>query len=239
MVMMIVWRTSVQQINGRDMAHFFVNIHLMYGVAVVVVGNLRMRSFAAALLASLRQDLADPELSPERVLEYRFTWTRLCRLSSGLIVCPVTMLLITGMLVLVIIVHSYESVERLTVGDLKLAVVIAYVGAPFAGMLFMICEIPHRTADEIREPFMNVLQQHLSPYRYKDDKSYRELHRFLEIVWWNSPVTAIRGYFDLRRSSFKTVVAVAVTYVIVILQFYLSLTSTEGDRNNGTLNTYA
>lgn len=32
-----------------------------------------------------------------------------------------------------------------------------------------------------------------------------QLHQFLEIVWWNSPITTVFNCFELKRATFKTV----------------------------------
>ncbi|XP_026284699.1 uncharacterized protein LOC113210770 isoform X1 [Frankliniella occidentalis] len=256
--MYLTWALVVETKKNvsEGLPHVFVNFLLSFAVAVPTICCLRLRTFASGLLSALRQDLANPDLTPERVLKYRRTWTHLTNLSSGFIVTPVSMLLVTVLLVILSTLHSYETVERLTAGEAQVGCMIWLIGVPFLFLLFVLCEIPHRSADVIRRRFMNVLQ--MSYCRYRDDRSYHELHRFLEIIWWNSPVMTISGYFELQRSSFKAVcaydpnqvkthclvlihscsfqiVTVIVTYVIVILQFHLSINnSAELTRWNGT-----
>ncbi|XP_052122167.1 uncharacterized protein LOC113210770 isoform X2 [Frankliniella occidentalis] len=233
--MYLTWALVVETKKNvsEGLPHVFVNFLLSFAVAVPTICCLRLRTFASGLLSALRQDLANPDLTPERVLKYRRTWTHLTNLSSGFIVTPVSMLLVTVLLVILSTLHSYETVERLTAGEAQVGCMIWLIGVPFLFLLFVLCEIPHRSADVIRRRFMNVLQ--MSYCRYRDDRSYHELHRFLEIIWWNSPVMTISGYFELQRSSFKAIVTVIVTYVIVILQFHLSINnSAELTRWNGT-----
>ncbi|XP_034248417.1 uncharacterized protein LOC117649612 isoform X2 [Thrips palmi] len=202
-------------------AHMYINCLLVLGVAVPALCCRRVQVAANSLANTLRREPHRGQLTPQRATAYRGAWLNLAKLNAQLIATPVSTLLLGGVLVFMVVLHMYEGIEKTSTNNSQVGLAQTMAGWLHLVLLFVLCEIPHRSSGAVREQFIDVLQK---PYAHVcDPRTCEELHRFLEVVWWSTSTTTILNTFELKRSTFKTVMAVSFTYAMVMFQFHVSM----------------
>ncbi|XP_034235036.1 gustatory and odorant receptor 63a-like [Thrips palmi] len=203
--------------------HVYINGLLVFGVAIPTLCCLRVAKFANNLAQALRWELVRGQVTPQRAVAYRDAWMRLSNLNGRLVATPISLSFVVAMIVFLVTLHLYESLEKLTSNQAQSGITEACLGLPYLLLLFLLCDIPHRSTEAVRQRFLDVLQM---PHTHLvDPLTHEQLHQFLEIVWWNTSSTGIGNYFELKRASFNAIIAVAFTYSMVMLQFHLSINS--------------
>ncbi|XP_022904370.1 gustatory and odorant receptor 24 [Onthophagus taurus] len=165
-----------------------------------------------------------------RVAEYRSLWMMLSKLTRNLgdSVCyMVTFLCLYLFLVITLTVYGLLSQIQ---GGLGIKDVGLTVSAVFAtGLLYFVCDEAHYASNCVRVYFQKKLL--LVELSWMNDDAQQEINMFLRATEMNQTDISLGGFFDVNRNLFKSLLATMVTYLVVLLQFQISIPEDTGDYN--------
>lgn len=88
-------------------------------------------------------------------------------------------------------------------------------------LLFVICDEAHFSAHNVRTIFQKkLLMVELS---WMNVDAQTEINMFLRATEMNPSYINLGGYFDVNRNLFKSLLTTMVTYLVVLLQFQISI----------------
>ncbi|XP_026474908.1 LOW QUALITY PROTEIN: gustatory and odorant receptor 24-like, partial [Ctenocephalides felis] len=157
------------------------------------------------------------------VADYRGLWLRLSRMTrdTGLATCY-TFTFINLYLFLIITLSIYGLMSKINDGfgtkDIGLALTACCsVCLP----LFFICDEAHYASSNVQTNFQKkLLMVNLS---WMNIAGQTEVHQFLRATEMNPSNISLGGFFYVNRNLFKSLLATMVTYLVVLLQFQISI----------------
>nr|WKF45097.1 odorant receptor 39 [Podabrus annulatus] len=88
-------------------------------------------------------------------------------------------------------------------------------------LLYFICDEAHYASNCVKVQFQKKLL--LVELSWMNDDAQQEIQMFLRATEMNDTDISIGGFFDVNRGLFKSLLATMVTYLVVLLQFQISL----------------
>ncbi|GLV42554.1 Gustatory receptor 63a [Carabus blaptoides fortunei] len=157
-----------------------------------------------------------------KVAEYRSLWLRLTKITrdTGVSLCY-TMIFLCLYLFMTITLSIYGLISQIQAGfglkDIGLAITAIFSIA----LLFFICDMGHFASQNVRDNFQKKLL--LVELSWMNDDAQHEISMFLRATEMNPTDLSLGGFFDVNRNLFKSLMATMVTYLVVLLQFQISL----------------
>nr|ARO70539.1 antennal gustatory receptor 24 [Dendrolimus punctatus] len=157
-----------------------------------------------------------------KVSEYRALWLRLSKLSrdTGIANCY-TFTFVSLYLFLIITLSIYGLLSQISEGfGIKdIGLVLTAICSIF--LLFFICDEAHYASHNVRTNFQKkLLMVELS---WMNADAQTEINMFLRATEMNPSQISLGGFFDVNRTLFKSLLATMVTYLVVLLQFQISI----------------
>ncbi|XP_055639886.1 gustatory and odorant receptor 24 isoform X2 [Toxorhynchites rutilus septentrionalis] len=156
------------------------------------------------------------------VSEYRALWLRLSKLSrgTGFATCY-TFTFICLYLFFIITLSIYGLMSQISNGFGIKDIGLAVTAFCSTGLLFFICDEAHHASFNVRTNFQKkLLMVELS---WMNSDAQTEINMFLHATEMNPSSINLGGFFDVNRTLFKSLLATMVTYLVVLLQFQISI----------------
>ncbi|XP_013139549.1 PREDICTED: gustatory and odorant receptor 24 [Papilio polytes] len=179
-------------------------------------------SMCAKILAEDFQ-LALRHIGPAgKVAEYRALWLRLSKLArdTGIANCY-TFTFVNLYLFLIITLSIYGLLSQISEGFGIKDIGLAVTATCSIFLLFFICDEAHYASQNVRTNFQKkLLMVELS---WMNADAQTEVNMFLRATEMNPSQISLGGFFDVNRNLFKSLLATMVTYLVVLLQFQISI----------------
>ncbi|KPI99377.1 Gustatory and odorant receptor 24 [Papilio xuthus] len=179
-------------------------------------------SICAKILADDFQ-LALRHIGPAgKVAEYRALWLRLSKLArdTGIANCY-TFTFVNLYLFLIITLSIYGLLSQISDGFGIKDIGLAVTATCSIFLLFFICDEAHYASQNVRTNFQKkLLMVELS---WMNTDAQTEVNMFLRATEMNPSEISLGGFFDVNRNLFKSLLATMVTYLVVLLQFQISI----------------
>ncbi|XP_058456058.1 gustatory and odorant receptor 24 [Malaya genurostris] len=156
------------------------------------------------------------------VSKYRSLWLRLSKLArdTGLSTCY-TFVFICLYLFFIITLSIYGLLSQISDGFGIKDIGLAVTACCSIGFLFFICDEAHYASFNVRTNFQKkLLMVELS---WMNSDAQTEINMFLRATEMNLSNINLGGFFDVNRTLFKSLLATMVTYLVVLLQFQISI----------------
>ncbi|XP_058819555.1 gustatory and odorant receptor 24 [Topomyia yanbarensis] len=156
------------------------------------------------------------------VSEYRSLWLRLSKLArdTGFATCY-TFVFICLYLFFIITLSIYGLLSQISEGFGIKDIGLAVTAFCSIGFLFFICDEAHYASFNVRTNFQKkLLMVELS---WMNSDAQTEINMFLRATEMNPSSINLGGFFDVNRTLFKSLLATMVTYLVVLLQFQISI----------------
>ncbi|CAK1545574.1 unnamed protein product [Leptosia nina] len=172
-----------------------------------------------------------------KVAQYRALWLRLSKLArdTGLANCY-TFTFVNLYLFLIITLSIYGLLSQISEGFGTKDIGLALTACCSIFLLFFICDEAHYASHNVRTNFQKkLLMVELS---WMNTDAQTEVNMFLRATEMNPSQISLGGFFDVNRHLFKSLLATMVTYLVVLLQFQISIPdeSIPNDENETTEN---
>ncbi|RZC42344.1 gustatory and odorant receptor 24 [Asbolus verrucosus] len=132
---------------------------------------------------------------------------------------------------LIITLTIYGLLSQLQAGFSSKDVGLAVNAALATAILFFICNEAHYASNSVRVQFQKKLL--LVELSWKKNEVQHEINMFLRATEMSPTDMSLVGFFDVNRNLFKSLLATMVTYLVVLLQFQISIPEDiEGDTNS-------
>ncbi|CAG4959800.1 unnamed protein product [Colias eurytheme] len=157
-----------------------------------------------------------------KVAEYRALWLRLSKLSrdTGIANCY-TFTFVNLYLFLIITLSIYGLLSQISEGFGTKDIGLALTACCSIFLLFFICDEAHYASHNVRTNFQKkLLMVELS---WMNTDAQTEVNMFLRATEMNPSQISLGGFFDVNRNLFKSLLATMVTYLVVLLQFQISI----------------
>ncbi|KFB40736.1 AGAP001915-PA-like protein [Anopheles sinensis] len=157
-----------------------------------------------------------------KVSEYRSLWLRLSKLArdTGFSTCY-TFTFICLYLFFIITLSIYGLMSQISDGFGVKDIGLAVTAFCSVGLLFYICDEAHYASFNVRTNFQKkLLMVELS---WMNTDAQTEINMFLRATEMNPSSINLGGFFDVNRTLFKSLLATMVTYLVVLLQFQISI----------------
>ncbi|XP_053693674.1 gustatory and odorant receptor 24 [Sabethes cyaneus] len=156
------------------------------------------------------------------VSDYRSLWLRLSKLArnTGFATCY-TFTFICLYLFFIITLSIYGLLSQISDGFGIKDIGLAVTAFCSIGLLFFICDEAHYASFNVRTNFQKkLLMVELS---WMNSDAQTEINMFLRATEINPSSINLGGFFDVNRTLFKSLLATMVTYLVVLLQFQISI----------------
>ncbi|XP_026474906.1 gustatory and odorant receptor 24-like [Ctenocephalides felis] len=156
------------------------------------------------------------------VADYRGLWLRLSRMTrdTGLATCY-TFTFINLYLFLIITLSIYGLMSKINDGFGTKDIGLALTACCSVCLLFFICDEAHYASSNVQTNFQKkLLMVNLS---WMNIAGQTEVHQFLRATEMNPSNISLGGFFYVNRNLFKSLLATMVTYLVVLLQFQISI----------------
>ncbi|CAO1403783.1 unnamed protein product [Diamesa tonsa] len=156
------------------------------------------------------------------VAQYRSLWLRLSKLTrdTGSATCY-TFTFINLYLFLIITLSIYGLMSQISEGFGIKDIGLAITACCSVCLLFFICNEAHYASFNVRTIFQKkLLMVELS---WMNTDAQTEVNMFLRATEMNPSNINLGGFFDVNRTLFKSLLATMVTYLVVLLQFQISI----------------
>ncbi|XP_038207281.1 gustatory and odorant receptor 24 [Zerene cesonia] len=157
-----------------------------------------------------------------KVAEYRALWLRLSKLArdTGIANCY-TFTFVNLYLFLIITLSVYGLLSQISEGFGTKDIGLALTACCSIFLLFFICDEAHYASQNVRTNFQKkLLMVELS---WMNTDAQTEVNMFLRATEMNPSQISLGGFFDVNRNLFKSLLATMVTYLVVLLQFQISI----------------
>ncbi|KAH1014120.1 hypothetical protein HUJ04_003013 [Dendroctonus ponderosae] len=195
-----------------------------------IIGNI-----ATCLAEEFQFALRNIEYS-NRVCDYRSLWmilSKIIRNVGNSFGYTLTFLCLYLFFVITLTVYGLLSQIQEGMGVKDIGLTITGVSATL--MLYFICDEAHYASTCVRTYFQKkILLVELS---FMNEDAQQEISMFLRATEMNPTDMCLCGFFDVNRNLFKSLLATMVTYLVVLLQFQISIPSSGDDVTNNTTNT--
>lgn len=161
------------------------------------------------------------------VAEYRALWLRLSKLArdTGTSTCY-TFTFINLYLFFIITLSIYGLMSQLSDGFGIKDIGLAVTAFCSIWLLFFICDEAHYASYRVRTNFQKkLLMVELS---WMNTDAQTEINMFLRATEMNPSDINLGGFFDVNRNLFKSLLTTMVTYLVVLLQFQISIPEDAG-----------
>ncbi|KAJ2947628.1 hypothetical protein O0L34_g17429 [Tuta absoluta] len=158
----------------------------------------------------------------KRVSDYRGLWLRLSKLArdTGIANCY-TFTFVNLYLFLIITLSIYGLLSQVSEGFGTKDIGLALTAVCSVFLLFFICDEAHYASHNVRTNFQKkLLMVELS---WMNTDAQTEVNMFLRATEMNPSQISLGGFFDVNRHLFKSLLATMVTYLVVLLQFQISI----------------
>ncbi|KAF2881665.1 hypothetical protein ILUMI_24522 [Ignelater luminosus] len=166
------------------------------------------------------------------VAEYRAMWMLLAKITRnvGMASCfQVTFLNLYLFLIITLTVYGLLSQiqEGLGIKDVGLTItaVLAII------LLYFICDEAHYASNCVKVLFQKKLL--LVELSWMNEDAQQEIQMFLRATEMSETNISLGGFFDVNRGLFKSLLATMVTYLVVLLQFQISLPESDSGEDFG------
>ncbi|XP_017863710.1 PREDICTED: gustatory and odorant receptor 63a [Drosophila arizonae] len=162
------------------------------------------------------------------VADYRVLWLRLSKLTrdTGNALCY-TFVFMSLYLFFIITLSIYGLMSQLSEGfgikDIGLTITALWN----IGLLFYICDEAHYASVNVRTNFQKKLL--MVELNWMNSDAQTEINMFLRATEMNPSNINCGGFFDVNRTLFKGLLTTMVTYLVVLLQFQISIPTDKGD----------
>ncbi|VVD03609.1 unnamed protein product [Leptidea sinapis] len=156
------------------------------------------------------------------VAEYRALWLRLSKLArnTGIANCY-SFTFVNLYLFLIITLSVYGLLSQISEGFGTKDIGLALTAFCSTFLLFFICDEAHYASQNVRTNFQKkLLMVELS---WMNTDAQTEVNMFLRATEMNPSQISLGGFFDVNRHLFKSLLATMVTYLVVLLQFQISI----------------
>ncbi|XP_055696310.1 gustatory and odorant receptor 24 [Lutzomyia longipalpis] len=156
------------------------------------------------------------------VAEYRALWLRLSKLArdTGTATCY-TFTFINLYLFFIITLSIYGLMSQLSEGFGIKDIGLAVTAFSSIGLLFFICDEAHYASHNVRTNFQKKLL--MVELNWMNIDAQTEINMFLRATEMNPANINLGGFFDVNRNLFKSLLTTMVTYLVVLLQFQISI----------------
>lgn len=156
------------------------------------------------------------------VANYRALWLRLSKLARdiGTGTCY-TFTFINLYLFFIITLSIYGLMSQLSDGFGIKDIGLFVTASCSICLLFFICDEAHSASQHVRTNFQKkLLMVELS---WMNTDAQTEINMFLRATEMNPSDINLGGFFDVNRNLFKSLLTTMVTYLVVLLQFQISI----------------
>ncbi|CAH0402502.1 unnamed protein product [Chilo suppressalis] len=160
----------------------------------------------------------------KKISDYRALWLRLSKIArdTGIANCY-TFTFVNLYLFLIITLSIYGLLSQISEGFGIKDVGLAVTACCSILLLFFICDQAHYASNCVRSNFQKkLLMVELS---WMNTDAQTEVNMFLRATEMNPAQISLDGFFDVNRTLFKSLMATMVTYLVVLLQFQISIPS--------------
>lgn len=156
------------------------------------------------------------------VADFRSLWLRLSRLARDTgTATSTTFTFINLYLFFIITCTIYGLMSQLSEGFGVKDIGLTVTAFTSVALLFVICDEAHFSAHNVRTIFQKkLLMVELS---WMNVDAQTEINMFLRATEMNPSYINLGGYFDVNRNLFKSLLTTMVTYLVVLLQFQISI----------------
>ncbi|KAG6457549.1 gustatory and odorant receptor 24 [Manduca sexta] len=157
-----------------------------------------------------------------KVAEYRALWLRLSKLArdTGL-ANSYSFTFVNLYLFLIITLSIYGLLSQISEGFGIKDIGLALTAVCSIFLLFFICDEAHYASQNVRTNFQKkLLMVELS---WMNTDAQTEVNMFLRATEMNPSQISLGGFFDVNRTLFKSLLTTMVTYLVVLLQFQISI----------------
>ncbi|KAL4702707.1 hypothetical protein ACJJTC_011572 [Scirpophaga incertulas] len=158
----------------------------------------------------------------KKVSDYRSLWLRLSKIAreTGL-ANSYTFIFVNLYLFLIITLSIYGLLSQISEGFGIKDIGLAVTACCSILLLFFICDEAHYASHNVRTNFQKkLLMVELS---WMNTDAQTEVNMFLRATEMNPSQMSLGGFFDVNRTLFKSLMATMVTYLVVLLQFQISI----------------
>ncbi|XP_028179334.1 gustatory and odorant receptor 24-like [Ostrinia nubilalis] len=158
----------------------------------------------------------------KKVSDYRALWLRMSKIarSIGIANCY-TFTFVSIYLFLIITLSIYGLLSQISEGFGIKDIGLALTACCSILLLFFICDEAHYASHNVRTNFQKkLLMVELS---WMNTDAQTEVNMFLRATEMNPAQISLGGFFDVNRTLFKSLMATMVTYLVVLLQFQISI----------------
>ncbi|KAM3961218.1 gustatory receptor 63a [Aphomia sociella] len=157
-----------------------------------------------------------------KVAEYRALWLRLSKIARDTgIANSYSFTFVNLYLFLIITLSIYGLLSQISEGFGIKDIGLALTAFCSIFLLFFICDEAHYASHNVRTNFQKkLLMVELS---WMNTDAQTEINMFLRATEMNPSQISLGGFFDVNRTLFKSLMATMVTYLVVLLQFQISI----------------
>ncbi|XP_030385835.1 gustatory and odorant receptor 63a [Scaptodrosophila lebanonensis] len=227
----IVIHTTMVDLNLMQVVPYCIldNVTAMIGAWWYLI--CQALSITANFLA-LRFQKALRHIGPaSMVADYRALWLRLSKLTrdTGTATCY-TLMFMSLYLFFIITLSIYGLMSQMSAGlgikDIGLLITAMWNVC----LLFYICDEAYYASANVRTNFQKKLL--MVELNWMNSDAQTEINMFLRATEMDPSNINCGGFFDINRNLFKGLLTTMVTYLVVLLQFQISIpTDTSGDDN--------
>ncbi|XP_057671774.1 gustatory and odorant receptor 24 [Diorhabda carinulata] len=169
-----------------------------------------------------------------KIAEFRSLWmllSRIIRDTGNAFGFTLTFLCLYLFLIITLTMYGLMSQIQAGLGvkDIGLAVTGFFAGL----MLLLISDEAHYASNCVKVQFQKKLL--LVELNWMSDDTQQEINMFLRATEMNPTDMSLGGFFEVNRNLFKSLIATMVTYLVVLLQFQISIPE-DPDSENSTKN---
>lgn len=171
------------------------------------------------------------------VANYRALWLRLSKIArdTGTSTCY-TFTFINLYLFFIITLSIYGLMSQLSDGFGIKDIGLFVTASCSIFLLFFICDEAHSASQHVRTNFQKKLL--MAELSWMNTDAQTEINMFLRATEMNPSNINLGGFFDVNRNLFKSLLTTMVTYLVVLLQFQISIPEDPNilAMNNGLVN---
>lgn len=156
------------------------------------------------------------------ISEFRSLWLRLSRLARDTgTATSYTFTFISLYMFFIITISIYGLMSQISEGFGIKDVGLTVTAFTSVALLFVICDEAHFSSHNVRTNFQKkLLMVELS---WMNTDAQTEVNMFIRATEMNPSKINLGGYFDVNRNLFKSLLTTMVTYLVVLLQFQISI----------------
>ncbi|CAH0557210.1 unnamed protein product [Brassicogethes aeneus] len=164
------------------------------------------------------------------VADYRALWMMLSKIikdfGNSYAFCLIFLSLYLFLIITLTIYGLLSQIqEGLGIKDIGLTITAIFA----IGLLYFVCDEAHYASNCVKAHFQKkILQVELS---WMNEDAQDEINMFLRATEMNPTDISVGGFFDVNRTLFKSLLATMVTYLVVLLQFQISIPEDTSNSN--------